>query len=204
MTLYDDLELQPDCSFEDIKHQYRTLAKKHHPDLGGDAEVFKRIKFAYEVLSDPDRRKQYDETKTTTGSINIRIEAIQELANIFNNIIPNFDPDTGANLIELMTNDISRSTVRVHADITQCEKYIKKLEVVSNKIKLKDTNKDNLIDSFIQQQIDYRNKDLEVYKKRLEICNIMTDIINNYEYGFLELINELSTVEQQVNDSNQP
>ena len=76
MTLYDDLELQPDCSFEDIKHQYRTLAKKHHPDLGGDAEVFKRIKFAYEVLSDPDRRKQYDETKTTTGSINIRIEAI--------------------------------------------------------------------------------------------------------------------------------
>ena len=65
MTLYDELELSPSCSMEDIKQQYRTLASVHHPDKGGDEERFKRIKFSYEVLSDSARRKQYDETKTT-------------------------------------------------------------------------------------------------------------------------------------------
>ena len=42
MTLYDELELTPDCSFDDIKHQYRTLAGIHHPDKGGDEEKFKK------------------------------------------------------------------------------------------------------------------------------------------------------------------
>lgn len=47
-----------------IKQAYRRLARKHHPDLNpGDheaAERFKEIGEAYEVLSDPDRRRRYD------------------------------------------------------------------------------------------------------------------------------------------------
>lgn len=190
MTLYEELELTPDCSFEDIKQQYRTLARIHHPDLGGDEEKFKRIKFAYEVLSDPESRKQYDETKTTTGPINKRTEAIQELANIFNNIMANFDVNN--NLIHLMNEEVNRVIVRVHADITMCEKYISKLETVSEKVKVKNQNEDNIIESFVNQQIEWRKKDLEVFKTRLEITNIMIDILNNYEYGFLELINEIN------------
>ncbi len=197
MTLYDDLELQPDCSFEDIKHQYRTLAKKHHPDLGGDEEKFKRIKFAYEVLSDPDRRKQYDETKTTNQPINKRTEAIQELANIFNNIMPNFDPGTNSNLINLMKEEVGRVVVRIYADIDSCEKYIKKLEIINNKTKVKN-NEDNIFESLINQQIEWRQKELVTMKTRLEITNIMSDILNNYEYGFLELINEIINIEQSV------
>jgi hypothetical protein len=97
-----------------------------------------------------------------------------------------------------MTEEIIRSSIRVHADITQCEKYLKKLDIVSSKVKVKDTNKDNIIDSFVQQQIEWRNRDLDIFKKRLEICNIMTDIIKNYEYGFLELINEVMETETKI------
>lgn len=190
MTLYEELELTPDCSFEDIKQQYRTLARIHHPDLGGDEEKFKRIKFAYEVLSDPKSRKQYDETKTTTGPINKRTEAIQELANIFNNIMANFDVNN--NLIHLMNEEVNRVIVRIHADITMCETYISKLETVSDKVKVKNQNEDNIIESFVNQQIEWRKKDLEIFKTRLEITNIMMDILNNYEYGFLELFNEIN------------
>lgn len=197
MTLYDDLELKPDCSFEDIKQQYRTLARQHHPDLGGDEEKFKRIKFAYEILSDPDLRKQYDETKTTSAPINKRSEAIQELASIFNNIMPNFDPNTNTNLINLMTEEVGRVMVRVLADITSCENYIQKLEVVNRKIKTKN-NEDNILESFIAQQIDWRNRDLEIFKKRLDIVNIMMDILKNYEYGFLELMNEVMETETKI------
>ena len=125
MTLYDELELSPHCTTEDIKQQYRYLASRHHPDHGGDVEKFKRIKLAYEVLSDPERRKEYDENKTTSTPVNTKSEAIQELASIFNRIMPTFDPNSGSNLIELMNQDVGRATVKIHADIAQCEKYIK-------------------------------------------------------------------------------
>jgi DnaJ family protein A protein 2 len=57
---YDLLELTPDASITDIKKAYRKQALKHHPDKGGDPEMFKKINEAYEVLSDPEKRKRYE------------------------------------------------------------------------------------------------------------------------------------------------
>ena len=46
---------------EQIKDAYRALAKKHHPDVApGDAEKMKEINVAYEFLSDPEKRRMYD------------------------------------------------------------------------------------------------------------------------------------------------
>lgn len=67
MTLYDDLGLQPSASVEEIKKSYRTLARKHHPDKGGDPEMFKKISQAYDVLSDDGKRRMYDMTGSETG-----------------------------------------------------------------------------------------------------------------------------------------
>lgn len=44
----------------EIKKAYRKLAMKHHPDRGGDPELFKQVAEAYAVLSDPDKRKMYN------------------------------------------------------------------------------------------------------------------------------------------------
>jgi curved DNA-binding protein len=60
MDHYETLGVQRDATEQDIKRAYRKLASKHHPDKGGDQEQFKRIQGAYEVLSDPDKRAQYD------------------------------------------------------------------------------------------------------------------------------------------------
>ncbi|CAJ1389490.1 unnamed protein product, partial [Effrenium voratum] len=60
-ALYDALELARDASPAEVKRSYRRLAALHHPDKGGDQERFKEVSFAYEVLSDPERRLQYDE-----------------------------------------------------------------------------------------------------------------------------------------------
>nr|AAC27389.1 DnaJ homolog [Babesia bovis] len=58
---YKVLGLSRDCSESEIKKAYRKLAIKHHPDKGGDSEMFKEITRAYEVLSDPEKRRIYDE-----------------------------------------------------------------------------------------------------------------------------------------------
>lgn len=60
-ALYDRLGLPMDASGDDVKRAFRRLAVKHHPDKGGDAEEFKQIAHAYEVLSDPKKRGLYDQ-----------------------------------------------------------------------------------------------------------------------------------------------
>ncbi|MBA42661.1 MAG: hypothetical protein CMF62_01455 [Magnetococcales bacterium] len=63
--LYSILELSKDCDSNDITKNYRKLAKIYHPDKNGDEETFKRISSAYEILSDENKRKQYDNLNIT-------------------------------------------------------------------------------------------------------------------------------------------
>lgn len=62
---YKILGLEKSASEKEIKKAFRRLARQHHPDVNpGDAkaeERFKEINEAYEVLSDPDKRKKYDQ-----------------------------------------------------------------------------------------------------------------------------------------------
>jgi len=68
---YKVLGVPEKATAEEIKKAYRKLAKTHHPDANkGDAkaaERFKEIGEAYSVLSDPEKRKQYDEMKRLGG-----------------------------------------------------------------------------------------------------------------------------------------
>ena len=60
MDYYELLGVDRTCSPSEIKKAYRKLASKHHPDKGGDAEQFKKIQEAYDTLSDPQKKEQYD------------------------------------------------------------------------------------------------------------------------------------------------
>lgn len=60
MSHYETLGISKNASTDEIKKAYRKLAVQHHPDKGGNEEDFKRISNAYEVLSDEDKRRQYD------------------------------------------------------------------------------------------------------------------------------------------------
>ncbi|KAI1215031.1 DnaJ-domain-containing protein [Annulohypoxylon truncatum] len=63
--LYDQLSVKPDANQDEIKKAYRKAALKWHPDKNKDnpaaAEKFKECSQAYEILSDPEKRKTYDQ-----------------------------------------------------------------------------------------------------------------------------------------------
>jgi DnaJ-class molecular chaperone len=65
---YAILEIPRTATDEQIKEAYRKLAKKYHPDVSpGDADKMKDINVAYETLSDPERKRTYDNPSPFIG-----------------------------------------------------------------------------------------------------------------------------------------
>lgn len=63
---YAALGLSPSATLADIKKAYRQQAALHHPDRNSALDAaarFRLVQAAYEVLSDPDKRKAYDDNR---------------------------------------------------------------------------------------------------------------------------------------------
>ena len=90
---YKVLGVVSTASDKEITRAYRKLAKEHHPDANpGSEERFKEISAAYDVLGDPDKRKEYDEVRRmgpvgggfgTPGGGTFRMEDMGDLSDLF-------------------------------------------------------------------------------------------------------------------------
>ncbi len=60
IDLYSILGVMRNASESEIKKAYRKLALSQHPDKGGDTELFKLLNEAYQILSDPEKKRKYD------------------------------------------------------------------------------------------------------------------------------------------------
>ncbi len=63
--LYKVLGLERNASGDEIRRAYKDLSRIHHPDKGGNEEIFKKVNRANEILSDPEKRQMYDLTGNT-------------------------------------------------------------------------------------------------------------------------------------------
>ena len=192
MNPYTELDVPVDASLETIKQRYRTFAQMYHPDKGGDEDIFKRIKLAYEILSDPIRRKQYDITGETTTS-NTKDEAVAKIIQILLHVVPNFNVDQD-DLILIAEMETRGMLELVFKDISVTERYIVNLEKVTKKLRIK-TEGENLLNSFVVNQIQQRRQELVTFQHRVRVCNLMLEILKDYEYGLRNLIFETPPVE---------
>ena len=82
---YETLGVSREASENEIRKAYRTLSLKHHPDRGGDTTKFQEINSAYEILSDPAKKEQYDmELNGFGGAAGIFHHNMNEFADINN------------------------------------------------------------------------------------------------------------------------
>ena len=167
---YEILEINENASPEIVKKAYTTLAKKYHPDLQEGSlkheyeEKLKLINEAYEVLSNEEKRKEYDaillqdaigKERMTENLINENMNLKDELHRIKNttytNSVPNYNtqhnPNVNYNPNENINNDYENQ-MRFNAELQRAREkayhdaYIQDLKNRGYKIRYKRTLKD--------------------------------------------------------------
>lgn len=184
MDPYQELEISIEASEEEIKIKFRSLANIHHPDKGGDEEKFKRVKEAYEILSDPIRRKAYDMSGDAESNLQIRNTALEHIEHMLNTIVPNFDSESG-DLVQEMRNQVGQIKVDMINNIALCNKYKDNLNKVIIRINAKHSKKNILLEN-VQRQLDQRNREFEDFNRRIKICDLEMEILRDYHYGLVE------------------
>jgi curved DNA-binding protein CbpA len=84
---YNILGVSPNATLDEIKKAYRSLAMRHHPDRNahhGSASRFNAIKTAYELLSDPQKRAEYNQSLNNRIIIDPASEALSLWNSLFN------------------------------------------------------------------------------------------------------------------------
>lgn len=184
MNPYEILDLPTNASVEEIRQKYKSLAQMYHPDKGGDEETFKQLKLAYEILIDPVKRKQYDLTGKISDDLGLRNEVLTQLSQMFLRLFTNLDPEKD-DLILMMKNETRRMKSSVEKDISTSKEEISKLEKVINRIKLKSSG-ENLLVSFAETKVKEIKNDLIIFSNRLQVCDMMLEILENYHYNLEE------------------
>ena len=116
MSLYEILQVEPNCSMYNIKKSYYKLAKIYHPDkVEGDSELFQKINNAYTILNNETSRKQYNMMNNNTKNKFMLflekwfndIENYKKFFNFSDEILNNIDYYDFSDIIKIFTESIT-------------------------------------------------------------------------------------------------
>lgn len=136
---YKTLGVEKDAGPDDVKRAYRKRAKKTHPDVGGKSEEFEKVQRSYMILSDPARRKRFDET----GQDEERpiddpmVPVLALVSKMIMEFMTAGEALIGVNAIELMQDSLDKNLVEIANHITKTNAEIGKLEKMQKKFKRK-------------------------------------------------------------------
>lgn len=175
MNHYQTLGVDKIASQDEIKRAYRMLAQKLHPDKpDGDIEQFQRVQKAYEVLSDPDRRANYDQTGNDS-SPNYEQIAYSRTAQLFAEII---ESDKKGDLIDIAVKLVHAAIEQSKIKITMSESGIKKQEKKLNRISSKG---ENIFSDVLSAKINSLRETIELHTEEIKIFELVLSLIQNHK-----------------------
>lgn len=195
-NFYERLGIGKTASSSEIKYAWRSLSDKNHPDkTGDDGENQKKINEAYRVLSDPKKRKAYDDGRSY-DTFNYDARACESLLDILYTLMENDIRDQSGNLmdqvdpIKIMEKEIESRLNFLGLEINKRKSVIKKISRYLKKIKKKNkkkksTTSTNFFVRGMESKIsDYRLQIIDLEEKTRHV-NRMKEILEEYEFDSL-------------------
>jgi DnaJ-class molecular chaperone len=195
-NLYEILGVSKDADAATIRRAYRKKVRNSHPDGGGSVEAFNTLKSAYDILSDPVRRRRYDETGDTLDLSNDpHLSKIIEILSFgFDQAILKLNA-TGSwrdsDIIPIITDIL-------HEGSKETKKQKKAFEFLAEqskrmKGKFKVTGGENVIELTLDKRIDACNRQIEQLVEKL---NLIDEVMEILKKTTIEKIMEITASEQ--------
>lgn len=182
MDPYELLGLERDVSTAGVRKAFRKLSKKHHPDVGGDPEKFRELTEAADVLTDPGRRKRYDETGRLDVS-RITPERIKQfLAGTFEGVIAANDDIAYTDVQDKLIRSIKNGMMQAHAQKEDTERKIKRAEGLMKRFTRKNPG-DSVVHGIMQGKIEVLLGELQNVRDAIELAETAIQLLQTYEYA---------------------
>jgi DnaJ-class molecular chaperone len=181
MTHYETLGVGKNASAEEIKRAYREKMQKAHPDKnqGGNHEEAVAIQQAFEVLSDPERRKRYDETGDDSAVPSIDVAARGVIVGLFRMCMDKV-PES-VDLIDLVRQQIAENHIHMRAEIVTASIRIAQLRRRQQRIKYKGAEK-NFLDEAIETEIAKVEAKRNVIELSMRAGDRAIELLDEFEY----------------------
>jgi hypothetical protein len=180
--LYEILGVRRSASKKEIKKAYRRLAKKFHPDKNpSNPKEFIEVSKAYKILSDDEKREQYDRDGVVPENFNIDSSAWGILCGHLIRIVSNPFIDLGRiNIVSEIKNCCISEKRRVNKDLFEIDKCIERFEFAKGKLKVKQGN--DVFSMAITTELKKLNEMKKITERKLSYINRALDFLKNYEY----------------------
>ena len=184
--LYKILGVPKEASPEEIKKAYKQMAKKHHPDRGGNSNHFHLVNVAGQILRDHAKRKEYDETGNCINEPEESKEILAEktFVRFFFQVFSQTDLDQlkYKNLINVAIKQIQQEIAKSKEHLSVLNTNIKEQKKLLKRIKTKKSKLNKgLVFKAIQNNINEQNIDIEIGKKEIATLLLAKKIGEEYQ-----------------------
>ena len=178
--LYEILGVAPGASPIVIKAAYRRLAKQHHPDAGGDRALFEEIQRAYDILSDPEKRRRYDETGDigSPAEANPDAAAIEMLSRIIDMMLDSHSDWTRDFLTELRRG-LGMMKTSANGEIRTVEKRRAAADGVLTRIQ-REPDAGSVIEAMLTRQIEAMDSQIEGGRQHIATLTRCEELVAGY------------------------
>ena len=181
MNLYEILGVDPKASEADIKRSYRSLAQKYHPDKDGDPEVFRAIQTAYDTLSNPEKRAEYDRTgEVPKAAPALLDEAVQLLSHAVDLFLQKTDPDT-SNLIQEVEKILQLDEDNQKAELKKMKTLADKARRAAKRTAVRE-GKSSILPMILLHLEQRFDRPIQESERHLERIKLAREVLNDHSY----------------------
>lgn len=177
MNPYETLNVPKYADAATIRNAHRSKARASHPDHGGRTEAFLAVQKSYEILTDPERRKRYDETGDTK-ELDMRKEAINKMVGLVIQFAEQRDWDQD-DMVKAMVKSVKEGIQRGHESNDKLEQQAIKLRATAERIS---TKGQNILADSLEKRATECDKQIASNKIQLEIGEMMVKMLGDYSY----------------------